>query len=552
MKPAYLFVLIILTCIACKNASPSKANNTYSGETAEISFSIVDLKKTEASEVKYADIFNLHEDDFLSIHFELKQPLIKSLQELAPGLSDEELLEKGNFQFSFFVDGEKIYTENLNTGAGTIPQKTEELKKVVRLKTPEQINFWGWFIWQRFMKLKGGYEALSEGTHSLGIEVRAYIQDDKLKQGDVLAQGEIRVEVPKLAIDESLVPVQKIQANSGWDISTDGFDKTKIEELNRKIAEVQFAGVPINGLVIIKDGKLLLEEYFHGANRNSLHDVRSVGKSFASTVLGIAIAEQYIKNEEQLLGDFYDLNSFKNHSQKKDSVSLKTLLTMTSGFLGNDWDPVSPGNEENMYPTDDWVRFALDLPMHKTKRMGIDFNYFTAGAVILGDIIHKSVPEGLVAYADKKLFAPLGISNYQWQYTPQNVGNTAGGIQLRALDFAKYGQLYKNKGEWKGQQILSPAWVDKSLARQVSQAYGGKEDVYYGYLFWNKVYRVAGKDYEVSFCTGNGGNKIFIFKDIPFVVVITASAYGLSKAHKIVDNMMLDYILPAVLAESKD
>jgi len=157
------------------------------------------------------------------------------------------------------------------------------------------------------------------------------------------------------------------------------------------------------------------------------------------------------------------------------------------------------------------------------------------------------VPGGLVAYADKKLFAPMGITDYKWQYTPQKVGNTAGGIRLRALDFAKYGQLYKNNGAWKGQQLLSEAWVAKSLAKQVSQDYIGIEDGYYGYLFWNKVYTVDKKDYEVSFCTGNGGNKIFVFKDIPYVIVITASAYGMATAHTNVDKMMEHYILPALL-----
>jgi CubicO group peptidase (beta-lactamase class C family) len=198
-----------------------------------------------------------------------------------------------------------------------------------------------------------------------------------------------------------------------------------------------------------------------------------------------------------------------------------------------------------MYPTDDWVKFALDLPIQKDRVMGKDYSYFTAGAVLLGDVIHKSVPGGLVSYADKKLFSPLGITNYQWQYTPQDVGNTAGGIRLRAVDFAKYGQLYKNNGKWNGKQIITEKWVEKSLSKQVEQSNGNNG--FYGYLFWNKMYTVSGKMYEVSFCTGNGGNKIFIFKDIPFVIVITASAYNLPYAHQNVDKIMTDYILPAIL-----
>lgn len=548
MKLNYSVLLIICLFISCKEKA--KENNEKKSGIEQIRFSKVDLDQNQVSDANYVNNFNLHKDKFLSIHFDLEQTLIKSLEELAPTLSEDELLNKGNFQFSFLVNNKIIYVENLNTGAGTHLQKTEELNKVVRLVTPEQIGFWGWFMWQRFMRLHKGKEQFTEGKHTLSIEVRCYINDNTIKVGNLLAKGDISVEVPKISIDESLTKIQKIQANSDWEISDDYFDRDNIKALNRKIAELSFEDININGLVVVKNNKLLIEEYFNGSSRESLHDVRSVGKSFASSMLGIAIEDGHISSENALLKDFYNLKMFENYNQKKDSVTLKSLLTMTSGFVGNDWVSSNPGNEENMYPTNDWVKFGLDLPMHKEKKIGKDYSYFTAGAIILGDIIHKSVPNGLASYADKNLFAPLNIKDYEWQYTPQNVASTAGGIQLRAIDLAKYGQLYKNNGKWNDKQIIGEDWVQKSLSKKVSQEYSGIKNGYYGYLFWNKVYAINGKDYEVSFCTGNGGNKIFIFKDIPFVVVITASAYGMPNAHTTVDKLMIDYILPAILTKA--
>lgn len=539
MKSLSLLLLLLCSTFTCENE--------LSEQVSTIAFSKNNTSRTETVEPEFANQFTLNKDQFLNIHFTLDQPLIHALQQLGPSLSEEELLAKGNFQFSFLVDGEQIYTENLNTGAGLKPFKTERLNFVIPLVRPEQIDWWGWFMWMRFMQLNGGQDALSEGNHTLSIEIRSYLKEDTLKVGPLLAKGEIAVDVPKIAIDESLVPVQKIQANSGWEISKDPIDRKKIEALNRKIAEKRFKD--INSIVVIKNGELLLEEYFNGENRATLHNPRSVGKTIASSVMGIAIEENYIKDEQQQLKDFYDLQSYENYSPEKDQVRLKSLLTMSSGFLGDDDDMSNPGNEEYMYPTADWVKFALDQPMDKDKVTGKDYTYFTAGVVVLGDILHQSVPGGLVDYADKKLFAPLGITDYKWQYTPQNVGNTAGGIQLRAIDFAKYGQLYKNKGKWNGQQIIKEEWAEKSLSKQVSQAYAGIENGYYGYLFWNKVYTLDGKDYEVSFCTGNGGNKIFVFEDIPFVVVITASAYGQPMAHLNADKIMNEYILPAILTE---
>lgn len=217
---------------------------------------------------------------------------------------------------------------------------------------------------------------------------------------------------------------------------------------------------------------------------------------------------------------------------------------MSSEFDGNDDDPNSPGNEENMYPTDDWVKFALDLPMDTLKYKG-QWHYFTVGVMLLGSTLNSLVPGGMDSYADTKLFAPLGITNYRWQYTPQHVVSTAGGIRMNALDFAKYGQLYKNGGKWNGTQLIPREWINKTFTKQLPIT--GRPGEYYGYLFWNKTYHVNGKNYETYYCSGNGGNKIFVFKNQPLVVVITATAYGAGYAHTQADKMMQQYILPAVL-----
>jgi len=303
--------------------------------------------------------------------------------------------------------------------------------------------------------------------------------------------------------------------------------------------------------VVIKNGKLLLEEYFNGSGRDSLHNPRSVGKTFASAMMGVAINDGYIKSEDETLSHFYDLKTFNNYSPKKEGITLKSLLTMSSVFDGDDNDSNSPGYEENMYPTDNWVKFTLDLKVDSTKTAGKQWNYFTAGAMLLGDVINKSVPGGLEKYANTKLFKPLGITIYQWQYTPQGVANTAGGLQMRSLDYAKFGQLYKNGGSWAGKQLIPQGWVKKSFTKQMALPANVVGEGFYGYLFWNKTYVVNNKPYETYYCSGNGGNKIFVFTDQPLVVIVTAEAYNASYAHPQVDKIMHDYILPAVLQLEK-
>ncbi|WP_347926031.1 serine hydrolase [Pontimicrobium sp. SW4] len=542
MKNFIISILLMSIVVSCKNSK----NNIAKLENNSIQFTKDKDYLSPDPYTEFTEEFTMNRDSFLGLQFTLEKPLVKILKDIDSNMSEEELLKNGNFQFTILVNDKEVFKENLNKGAGTYETKTKQLLYKLPLISIEQQDSWMWFLWARYYYMSGGRDLLVD-QHKITIEVRTYLKSDAIQTGSLLAKGSFNYSVAEAPFKAHEVPVQPIQPNSGWILSNDYYDTAKIEALNKKISQKRFEN--IDGIVVIKEGKLLIEEYFNGEGRDTLHNPRSVGKTIASTVMGIAIEEKYIKDENQQLKDFYDLKKFKNYSPEKEEITLKALLTMSSGMIGDDSDMSNPGNEEYMYPTDDWVKFALDLPIDKNKKMNKDYTYFTAGVVVLGDIIHKSVPGGLESYADKKLFAPLGITNYRWQYTPQGVGNTAGGIQLRALDFAKYGQLYKNKGKWNGKQILPEAWVEKSLAKQVSQAYAGIENGYYGYLFWNKVYRVNGKDYEVSFCTGNGGNKIFVFKDIPFVVVITSSNYGRPYAHTDADKMMTEYILPAVFAK---
>lgn len=476
----------------------------------------------------------------LNIRVFLTQSLTNQLHLLAPQATAEALTSHGNYQFTFIVDGKKVYTENLNVGAGSAASKNQKTTFSVPLISTANEDSWGRFLWNRFYG-NGGQDALTEGTHLLQIEIRPYLKMPELVTGNLLAIGAIEMIVPEIKIDEKQVAMQRIAHTKDWQLATAKLDVAKIEALNRKIAKQTYKNV--TSIVAIKDGKLLLEEYFNGANRNTLHDTRSVGKSFASTLMGIAIGDQFIKSETQTLKAFYELPAFQNYSRAKDSITLQSLLTMSSAFDGSDMNSDSPGNEENMYPSENWVNFALNLPVDKTKVTGKQWDYFTAGCIVLGDIIDKAVPQGLEKYADKKLFRPLNITHYQWQYTPQKVANTAGSLQLNSLDYAKFGTLYQNQGVWKGKQILPKAWVAKSLSHQIAIG----DDEFYGYLFWNKKYQVNGQAYEVYYASGNGGNRIFIFKDQPLVIVITATAYNTPYGEKQVDKMMQEYLIPAIM-----
>lgn len=516
-------------------------NPLHRANLGRIVFTSKVIPPESLKESDFLKTFELKETGDLAIKAFLGNSLTNYLHRLAPELPVDELTRNGSYQFSFFVDGALIHTENLNPF--WIPAENKNTKTIYEATLLNSANTespWG-AIWHIFL-LSGGWQSLTAGKHLFKLEIRPYLKTAELKVGDVIAAGELPLTVVKPKIDEKSA-IQLIRAGSGWQISKESYDKEKIHELNRAINGNLYK--QITGIVVIKNGKLLIEEYFNGSNRNALQNTRSVGKSFTSALMGIAINDGYIKNENQTLKDFYDLKSFANYSPKKESVTIKSLMTMSSGFDANDDDENSPGNEEKMYPTDDYVKFALDLPMDDKTAVGEKWRYFTAGVNLLGDILHKSVPAGLEKYADQKLFQPLGIKNYKWDYTPQKVVFTGGGLEMSALDFAKFGQLYKNGGHWNGKQIIPREWVNKTFTKYQKVPYG--PNLFYGYLFWNTTFNVGGKSYEAFFATGNGGNKIFIFKDQPLVIVITATAYAKWYMHRQADSMMERYILPAVI-----
>ncbi|MFT3794653.1 serine hydrolase domain-containing protein [Flavobacterium sp.] len=520
------------------------ANNLHKENVGRITFMKGNIPLEQYQKSDFEKTFVMEPRSDLNIRVFMDNSVANYLHRLAPEIPAEQLLLIGNLRFTFYVDGQSIYSENIHHGCsfGSAGNKNTSTTFRVPLTSTKGEDWWSMYLWERF-KRNGGEQALTDGKHLLRLEIRPYVKtDETVKVGELIAQGQVQLLIRPPKITREQIQVQPIQPGSGWTVSDAALDQQLIEKLNTEIAAYRLKD--ITSVVVIKEGKLLLEEYFNGADRNTLHDTRSAGKSFASTLMGIAIHDGYIKDENETLDHFYNLKDFANDDPKKDKVRLKDLLSMSSAFQGSDSDGDSPGNEENMYPTDNWVKFALDLPMDQNKTNGGQWDYFTAGVVLLGDILDKNVPGGLEKYAEEKLFHPLGITKYQWQFTPQKVPNTAGSLQMSSLDYAKYAQLYQNKGSWNGQPILSTEWTEKTFTKQFPVPERKAE--YYGYLFWNKTF----VHHEAFYCAGNGGNVFLIFKDLPLTIIITSKAYNKPYGHPQAQTIVEDYLLPAILNQN--
>ena len=343
----------------------------------------------------------------------------------------------------------------------------------------------------------------------------------------------------------SIESAQQIQTiNDGWEytsFSAEGLDPTRFELLRARIQDSTFRKV--DGILVVKSGKILIEEYFNGYDRNKLHEIRSATKSFGSALMGIAIDQGYITSvQDSLYAYFREREPFQNWDVRKNEITLENLLNMSTGLDCDDMDHSSAGNESNVLEATDIAQFMLDLPV--VYGPGEHWAYSTGNAHLIGAVIESATGISVQEFAKTYLFKPLNISQYKWK-TTGGIAHTGGGFWLRPIDMAKFGQLYLNKGCWHGQKIISEEWIDESSKIHIKVT----NDFGYGYLWWKRMFYVDGRPFPAFSAQGNGENHIFIFPDLKLVVVLSGRAYGENYAPAQSSMMMNKYILPAVVQD---
>lgn len=277
----------------------------------------------------------------------------------------------------------------------------------------------------------------------------------------------------------------------------------------------------IHSALIIRHNKLILEEYFQGYTRETLHDLRSATKSITSLLVGIAIQKGWLKSEGQtiapLLPQYKDL--FATAPRKK-KLALQHLLTMSSGLACNDLKPSSPGQEDKMYGSPDWVRFWLRVPV--LHQPGARFSYCTGGVVALGRILQNRSKMQVPQMAQQTLFGPMGITKIKWQKArPKGTTDTGGHLHMRPRDLAKLGLLVLQQGKWKGRTLVPSEWLNKSLSLHRPKAG-------YGFLWWVKRARSqkTGRSLSMYYARGNGGQFLFLVPELEITAVFTGGNYN--------------------------
>jgi CubicO group peptidase (beta-lactamase class C family) len=288
----------------------------------------------------------------------------------------------------------------------------------------------------------------------------------------------------------------------------------------------------LHSLMVLRHGHVVAEGWWGPYRREDPHVLFSLSKSFASTGMGLAIAEGRLSLDDTVLS-FFPEHAPPAPSENLKAMRVRDLLAMNTGHHAEDIAGFSFGPSE--IPL---TRAFLSLPVaHKP---GTHFVYNTPASYMLSAIVQKVSGMTLVEYLRPRLFEPLGISNPTWAESPDGVSLGGFGLSVTTEDIARFGQMYLHKGVWQGQAILSPEWVALATARQVSNGSNPQSDWEqgYGYQFWRCRHDVYRGD-------GAFGQYCIVMPGQDAVVAITGGVGDMQA----VLNLVWDHLLAGMRAE---
>lgn len=363
-----------------------------------------------------------------------------------------------------------------------------------------------------------------------------------------------RTQIPTIA-PYGKIPVE---LNDGWktgSLADAGIDPVKISSMLRFIYRGESGNdtpiLPngyrkiqsIHGILIVRDGRLVFEQYYGHYFWSNAHDLASVTKSITSLLMGIAIGQGHIESiQDRVLSNFPEYLPLEDQ-ESKEALTIENLLTMQSGLDCDDWDPESRSYYlKYQPPRPDEIEYILNVPMRDLP--GSRYSYCTWGTEVLNALLVKATGMELRKFADQYLFQPLGIKSAIWDDASARWKNIGGIAAMSMRDMAKIGQLVLQNGRWDDEQIIPENWLRMSTQAHVSLPFNQTWGNGYGYLWWLSDVKIAGGSVHSISASGYGGQVISIFPDLNMVIVMTGGNYANDEGQPF--QIMEQFILPAV------
>ena len=286
-------------------------------------------------------------------------------------------------------------------------------------------------------------------------------------------------------------------------------DQTKLDAAFSRAAGM----TNLKSLVVSRNGTIVKEAYFNGGGADLTHDVRSVTKSVAAILTGIAIDKGLIQSAEQPIDSFIR-PLVPDLSTEKGKITIGNLLSMSSGF---EWDELnSEFGYNNWVLAENQVQYLFAKPL--TSLPGLTFTYNSAALHILSVIISRAAKMQTLEFANIHFFEKLETGARNWQTDRQGYNNGGAGLELTPREMIKIGNLILDKGEYMGRRIVSQEWITRMKGHQISLADNTMNYANgYGFGWWTG----EGSKGNYVFANGWGGQFIVVVPDYKLVITAT-------------------------------
>jgi CubicO group peptidase (beta-lactamase class C family) len=283
----------------------------------------------------------------------------------------------------------------------------------------------------------------------------------------------------------------------------------------------------VAGMILLKNGKKVYENYFNGYAPEQAVHVCSVTKSVFSALIGIALNQGCLKGIDQKVLDFFPDYEVPQGEKAIQHVTLRNMLTMTAPYKYQ-LEPY-----EQFFSSDNWMKTALDFL--GGREPAAEFTYSAMiGTHILSGILVQATGKSVLDFATENLFAPLQINvggsvvfhtaeeqiavmndknTHGWVADPQGIHPAGWGLFMKPADMAKIGQLYLDGGSHQGRQIVPAGWIAESTSEHSRCLQWG--NLAYGYLWWI----IDGDSFAAL---GDGGNVIYVNTKEKIVVAMAS------------------------------
>jgi CubicO group peptidase (beta-lactamase class C family) len=345
------------------------------------------------------------------------------------------------------------------------------------------------------------------------------------------------------------------ERSDGWPAGTleqARIDRPAIEKFVQMLIDMPIESVrtpEVHGVLIAREGKLVLEEYFHGEHRDRMHETRSAAKSLTATVVGAAIqAGAPLQLSTSVYTAMNSGTAMAELDPQKRAMTLEHLLMMRSGYFCDDTNPNAPGNEDAMLDQSeepDYYKYTLRLPLDRDP--GAKGVYCSIDPNLALGVLGRATGESPLDVYHRLIGEPLGIATYGWPLSPAGQPYGGGGVWMQPRDFMKLGQVMLDGGSWHGRRILGA-----DFAKRAGAPLHDLRGIQYGYLWWSIEYPYKDRKVRAFFAGGNGGQVVMVIPDLALVIAAFGGNYADRASLILQQEYVPRYILPAVRERGDD